>query len=392
MLDWLIVGGGIHGTHLAHVLVHGYGVPRDRLAVLDPHPEPLAQWTRLTGNVGMPYLRSTSVHHLALDPDDLRRFAARLPGLPVRPFAHPNFRPAYTLFQAHCRHLRALYRLDDLWVQGTAQGLARRADGWRVETERGSLEARRVVLAIGRTWLSWPTWAAAVQASGGAVYHIFQEGFCTDALPLHGRVAVVGGGITAGQVALLLAGRAPGAVTLLMRHPIREHDFDADPGWFGPKYQTGFQATPCYVQRRQMITAARHRGSMPPEVASAVRLAAQRGLLTLRQSEIVAADVAAAGVVRLRLADGDQIEVERVVLATGFDRRRPGHEWLDRAIAQYNLPCAPCGYPIVDRTLCWAPGLYVSGALAELEIGPIAANIAGARQAARRLEPVVANA
>ena len=28
-LDWLIVGGGVHGTHLAHVL----GVARDRLRV-----------------------------------------------------------------------------------------------------------------------------------------------------------------------------------------------------------------------------------------------------------------------------------------------------------------------------------------------------------------------
>jgi len=39
----------------------------------------------------------------------------------------------------------------------------------------------------------------------------------------------------------------------------------------------------------------------------------------------------------------------------------------------------------VDKTLCWSPGLYVMGTLAELEMGPIAANIAGARQAARRL-------
>jgi hypothetical protein len=53
MLDWLIVGGGVHGTHLAHVLVNALGVARDRLRVLDPHPQPLAQWDRLTANVGM---------------------------------------------------------------------------------------------------------------------------------------------------------------------------------------------------------------------------------------------------------------------------------------------------------------------------------------------------
>ena len=36
-LEWLIVGGGVHGTHLAHVLVNALGVVRDRLRV----------WTRM---------------------------------------------------------------------------------------------------------------------------------------------------------------------------------------------------------------------------------------------------------------------------------------------------------------------------------------------------------
>ena len=390
-LDWLIVGGGVHGTHLAHVLVDALGVTRDRLRVLDPNPQPLAQWDRLTANVDMTYLRSTSVHHLALHPDDLLRFGSRLQGLPVPPFAHPYARPAHALFQAHCRHVCATHRLDELFTQGAAQGLARCAGGWRVQTEQGSLEARRVLLAIGRTWLNWPGWASAVQAGGGSVHHIFQQDFLAAGLPALARFVVVGGGITAAQVALQLAHRAPGSVTLLMRHPIRENDFDADAGWFGPKFLDGFQATACYGQRRQMIGTARFRGSIPPAIARAVREAAGRGLLALRQGEVASASVGAQGATRLRLADGGQIEADQIILATGFDPTRPGHEWLDRAIAAHNLPCAACGYPIVDQTLCWAPGLYVSGALAELEIGPIAANIAGARHAARRLQQVVSN-
>ncbi len=391
-LDWLIVGGGVQGTHLAHFLADALGVARDRLRVLDPHPQPLAQWDRLTANVGMAYLRSTGVHHLALDPDDLRRFGSRMRGLPVPPFVHPYARPAHALFQAHCRHVCATHRLDELFVQGTANGLARRAGGWRVETKQGSLEARQVLLAIGRTWLNWPAWAAAVQASGGSIRHIFQQDFLAAGLPALARFVVVGGGITAAQVALQLARRAPGSVTLLMRHPVREHDFDADAGWFGPKFLEGFQATACYGQRRQMIGAARYRGSIPPAIARAVREAAGRGLLALRQGEVASASVGAQGAAKLRLADGGQIEADQIVLATGFDPTRPGHEWLDHAIAAQNLPCAACGYPIVDQTLRWAPGLYVSGALAELEIGPIAANIAGARHAARRLQQVVSNA
>jgi hypothetical protein len=42
-------------------------------------------------------------------------------------------------------------------------------------------------------------------------------------------------------------------------------------------------------------------------------------------------------------------------------------------------------YPIVDRALRWHPGIHVTGPLAELEIGPPARNILGARLSAERL-------
>jgi hypothetical protein len=40
---------------------------------------------------------------------------------------------------------------------------------------------------------------------------------------------------------------------------------------------------------------------------------------------------------------------------------------------------------VVSKALRWARGLYVMGPLAELELGPTARNIAGARKAADRL-------
>jgi hypothetical protein len=74
-----------------------------------------------------------------------------------------------------------------------------------------------------------------------------------------------------------------------------------------------------------------------------------------------------------------------VILATGFVPTRPGGSWLERAIAELTLPCAPCGYSDVTPDLCWQPGIYVMGALAELVLGPAARNIVGARLAAARL-------
>ena len=41
--------------------------------------------------------------------------------------------------------------------------------------------------------------------------------------------------------------------------------------------------------------------------------------------------------------------------------------------------------PLLSKNLEWYPQFYVSGPLAELEIGPIARNISGARHAAERI-------
>ena len=58
---------------------------------------------------------------------------------------------------------------------------------------------------------------------------------------------------------------------------------------------------------------------------------------------------------------------------------------VDALIASASLPCARCGYPIVDSALRWHPRIHVSGPLAELELGPASRNIAGARLAGGRL-------
>lgn len=389
MLEWLIIGGGIHGVHAAHMLVDGQGWPGDRVRLLDPNLNLLANWTRLSGNVGMAFMRSPGVHHLGLEAGELTKFARRQTAVTRHLFTEPYQRPAYALFQAHNQHLIHTYRLDALHIRGAAQGLTRQPAGWRVETEQGALEARRVLLAIDRSQPHWPKWAAVGRALGLPIQHIFAPDYTPPHTAIrnpHSALLVVGGGITAAQAALRLAAQAPGAVTLLLRHPIREHQFDSDPGWLGPKNQGKLQNTADYARRRQMIQAARHRGSMPPEVVRQVRRGQMAGELCLGEGEVTAVvSRLKNGRIELVCRGGRHIWGEQVVLATGFDLVRPGGAWLDEAIANEGLPVAPCGFSILDNTLCWSEGLYVTGTLAELEMGPIAANIAGARQAARRL-------
>jgi cation diffusion facilitator CzcD-associated flavoprotein CzcO len=391
MLDWLVIGGGIHGTHAALVLTVRAGVATDRLRILDPQPTLLARWNQCTGNVQMPFLRSPLVHHLGLGAFDLFEFSRTPEGKPFAAFAPPYDRPGYALFQAHCQHLLAQHRLTELHLQGAALGLRRLGErGWQVETPDGSLEARRIILALGLSDRpAYPDWARLCRAAGAPVRHVFDRDVHTAHLPPWRHAVVFGGGISAAQLALALAARQPGTVTLLMPHPVRIHQFDSDPGWLGPKYMRAFEAETSLERRRQMIREARHRGSMPKDVYHDLRRAAEHGELCLREANVTGATPQGDGRLLLSLMTGDTLETDNLLLATGFEPQRPGGPWLDEAIADYGLPVAPCGYPVVSKALRWARGLYVMGPLAELELGPTARNIAGARKAADRLAHIV---
>lgn len=388
MLDWLIVGGGIHGVHIGHSLLRRNGVAQDRLCILDPHAEPLARWNHCTANVGMRYLRSPSVHHLGLDSEELTRFGRTPHGRILERYSPPYDRPAYDFFQAHARQVVTESRLLDCWLQDCARGLRRVAGGWGVQCGQGEIQARRVVLALGRTALRIPEWAALLQAYGAPVDHIFAPGFRRADLPDWQHAVVVGGGISAGQMALALARQQPGTVTLLLRRPIDEYQFDSDPCWNGPKCLRDFHACRDYEQRRRMIAAARHPGSMPKEILTKVHHAVREGTLRLCTSDVTQAEIGVGGQISLSLSNGDWLNTDRLLPATGFRSERPGGAWIDHAIVGLGLPCAPCGYPIVDARLNWAPGMHVSGPLAELEIGATSPNIRGARAAAERIAAI----
>lgn len=385
MLDWVIVGGGVHGTHASLVLT-ARGVPRDRLRVVDPHEEPLARWEECTRNTGMGFLRSPSVHNLGLEPFALDRFARSPEGRPFRAFRAPYDRPSLDLFREHVRHVVELSRLREMRIRTRAKGLRAVPGAWCVETDEGALEARHVLLALGLSEQPmWPAWAREAKTAGLDVEHLFTPGFDLWSEPAGGPIAVVGGGISAAQAATALADDGEVPVFLLRRHPLRVHQFDSDPGWLGPLHLSGFRALPPGPERRRAIDAARHRGSVPPEVASRLSAAVRQGTLSVHEAEVLSASPDGAVGASLRLSSGETVVVRHVVLATGFDRSRPGRPWLDGAVSAHDLPCSTCGYPLVDRSLRWAPGLHVTGPLAELEIGPVARNIAGARMAAERL-------
>jgi thioredoxin reductase len=386
MLDWLIIGGGIHGTHLALVLLGRRKVAPERLRILDPHETLLARWTTCTAATGMTYLRSTVVHHLALDPHDLWKYATD------RGFAPTHFRgsyrrPSLALFQEHSQAQIAAAGLAQLHLCAQANGLSPMPGGWCVETDQGSLAARRVLLALSvGAQPRWPQWAQALRAAGGLVRHLYDPA-TPQPTATHGTTVVIGGGISAAQAAVALASAAPGTVTLLMRHAIRIEDFDSPAGWVGPKDLRRFLAEPSLRRRREMIAGARRPGTMPQDVAHRLERAVHAGLLRVEYGEVQQSVLQPDRTIALTLP-AQTLHADQVLLATGFEQHRPGGAWLDHAITAHALPVAGCGYPVVSPDLQWAPGLYVTGALAELELGPVARNIAGARHAGERLAAV----
>ncbi len=386
MLDWLIIGGGVHGTHLSLYLTRRKGIPTDRLRVLDPSPEPLTLWAHHARNTGMEFLRSSHAHNLHYDPFSLVTFARTRHGQPLARFIDPYGRPALDLFMAHCQQLISRYNLNTLRLLGRAETLTRLSHGWRVETGEGSIEAQRVVIAIGNTEQPyWPDWALTLRESGAPIHHIFDPGFNRASLPPWTQAVVIGGGITAAQTALTMAAQGHGTVTLLMRHAIRIQDFDADPLWVAVN-RPDFRREPDVARRRAIITTARNRGSMPPDVARDLQAAVDKGLLSILSANVDEAGITATNQIALsvshqQIQDSAKLITDCLILATGFSSARPGGAWLDRAIFDHRLPLAPDGYPLTDESLRWADGLYVSGPLAELEIGPVARNIIGARLA-----------
>jgi cation diffusion facilitator CzcD-associated flavoprotein CzcO len=382
-LDWLIIGGGVHGTHLAVRLLAAGKTSHDRMRVLDPHAEPLACWERCTRNVGMQYLRSPAVHQLDVSPFALYGFIRERRMEEAAVFAPPYNRPSLALFRAHCERLLHEHRLREVWLRGRASALRQIGDVLAVETDRGLLHARRLILAVGLAEQPrWPDWATALRDAGAPIDHVFSPTFAQTATA--GHVAVIGGGISAAQLALAYAELQPGRVLLVTHHEPRLAQFDSDPGWLGPRYLTGFRREPDLGRRRRAIIDARHHGSMPEDVHAALDSAAEAGSIRIVRDRVAGGSVID-GLCRLRLARQGDVAAARVVLATGFETHRPGGSWLDETIDVLGLPCAECGYPRIDAALRWHPRIHVSGPLAELEIGPASRNIAGARMAAERL-------
>ncbi|MFZ0131361.1 MAG: FAD/NAD(P)-binding protein [Desulfobacterales bacterium] len=381
MIPWLIIGGGIHGTYLSHLLVNQAGLDPGEVRVLDPDPEPLSAWHRNTTRCGMRYLRSPATHNIDLPILSLYRFARTAAVEKSAAFIPPYNRPSLELFRKHCAHVIRRFRLQELRIAGRALTLHDNGRSITAETSAGAITARNVLLAIGLGEQPyWPSWARRLRPTA-RIFHLFDRKFqLTDISSAADGVVVVGGGVSAVQTTLMLSERLDGAVRLVSRHDLRQSPYDFDPCWIGPKCLRGFYRLDV-AGRRATLDRARLGGSLPSDVFAELDAAVGAKRLRFQKSRIRRA---AADGGRIRLdTDGKPLWADTVVLATGFCSHRPGGDFIDQVIREFRLKRGPCGYPIIGSDLRWAANIFVTGPLAELQLGPCARNIIGARNAGR---------
>jgi len=339
----------------------------------------------------MKYLRSSVVHHLGLDALELRGFRGKKlkkRGVMSKYFQGKYSKPQYEMFQRHCQKVIQEHDLNSLRLRGKAMALRESGRGWEVETDCGTLNAKRVVLAIGLSEQPrWPKWALPHRHEASLIHHIFDPAFRIENISAGARIAIVGGGMTGAQVAIHLAEKKKCETTLFSRRQFTCHQFDSDPCFIGEKCMRDFRRISCLEKRRETIRDARYPGSLTPEVHAELQILLCEGRLRHRCEEITGAKHAHdnSRIELMNQSDESLAVFDYVILCTGFEQTIPGGAFIQNAIKDHGLSTAPCGYPIVKLSLEWSRNLFVMGPLSELEMGPIAHNITGARQAANRI-------
>ena len=388
--EYAVIGGGIHGTHIANKIVNDLDLDTSELAVFDPNGYGEV-FDKRTSESGTDYLRSPEVHHVGENPFNLKAYAEgrdRDEEL-VSDGSNP-LRPSTELFMDHLDYVVESNNLEDSLIEDYVTDL-REDDALIVETEEDTYAAENAVLAIGNGRPNYPDFTEEVPESG-PVSHVFDSGFSSeDAQNYDGETVVVGGSITAGQLSGLLSRKCEGGVTMMSRSPIELELVEAEPEWINWNYIEDELLDLETEERHQRIQEERYDGTMPEYVWNDLKDCLDEENLRIWHDEVSELEYDGE-TLDLETGKGREIDDAQVVLATGFEPIYE-HPFVEDTAENMDLALTEnIGMPVLnDDNLRWKhengeeSRLQVSGKLAEGTVGPFAGNIAGARRAAETI-------
>jgi hypothetical protein len=363
MYSWIIIGGGIHGSFLAHLLRQTF---QEEVAIIDPENRTIGAWRTYARRLGMKYMRSPGSHHLDIHPSSLLSYAEDN-GWGKGHFVNPLFKPSLELFLSHCDHLAKTYEWNAFRITDKAESISQRADGsWSVTCVSGTeLQSRRIILALGKN--------LQIPQLPDNCFHVFSGKYPEK--NLDSQISIIGGGISAVQLAMHLADSGK-SVQVYSKHPLKAVEYDNDPCFIGPRCGDSFLHEPSWDNRYTMIKKHTFPGSVPQRIISDFERYLSKSRITFHVSPEIH-------------IKPDSIQTNKgtirnqCIFATGFGNKV--HPFLANLSQKLHLPTHSSGLPILKKKLEWTEGLYVSGAGAELQLGPGAPNIIGARRAGFRI-------
>lgn len=392
-----IIGGGIHGISIALRLLRDMPAAAKHLAIVDRHPQPLVQWKRKTERQGMTFLRSPVVHHITPEALGIVEYAER--NNRTAELAPPYSQPSTALFWDFCKATVAVLGLQSTppahqvyypfevaklrWDKGAGKFPFR-----LISTNNEGFRSSCVILAIGSDDCAYvpPEFTEWQCQYPDKILHASQFSVnceCEQRLDDNGKIVIVGGGLTAGTLARSLSERGH-HVVLIARKQLKTEQFDFPPRWLGPKALAEFTSKSLHFQQRyQIIKENSGEGSITPDVMETLKNTANvhiypetyiRNIVSARDSRL-----------QVETTRGGIANVSRVILATGYKFNLHRYKFLTELVVQHRIPLV-CGLPCLGMDLQLHPiqNLFGSGTIAQLQIGPAAGNIAGARLAYER--------
>jgi cation diffusion facilitator CzcD-associated flavoprotein CzcO len=395
-IDTAIVGSGPHALTLATHLIQKSKKFCDKFLVFDPSGAWLHSWAKQFDALQIPHLRSPVVHQPDPNPHALSTFAENRKA----ELFYPYDLPGTQIFQDFCAELVQRWQLTTKVYAAQVIHLEILERGYQLWLSNGkSIKARRVVLAHRGGTPYWPTWAimaqsALVDSSQNRLSSRLQHSSQIDlslVQALGERILIIGGGLTSGHLAI--GAMAAGAqVTMMHRREFYAKLFDADPGWLGPKYLKGFESNKNWAERSEIVKNARNGGSLTPAIMNQLRQAEKAGKLCFSENCEVQQAIWQNNHWLVTCHDGQQLEFDRLWLATGTQLHASMEPLLSELQATYPTEIVG-GLPTLENHLRW-PGsqVFIMGGLAAMRVGPTARNLSGARMASQRIVPALTKA